>query len=96
MIIRTFDGQDYIVSSAQGEKIKQAIMSDDPPAWIEIRESLVRVSTISSIKPGGYTAADPEIKALVEGKSSGSSIRIGEPEAMGNLLKGRDLPGPKH
>lgn len=90
MIIRTFDGQEYIVSQEQGEKIKSAIMSDDAPDWIEIRESMVRVSTISAVKPGGYTSVDPEIKQLVEGYKP-SPHRIGTPKKMDELLRSRPI-----
>lgn len=87
MIVRTFDGMQHLVNGEQGKKIQAALLSDNPPQFIKIRDSVIRTSSISSVQPGGYTEADHAERELLN--PGRSATRISDVRSAGDLLSGR-------
>lgn len=57
MKVVLFDRSEYVVTQAQGEKLKKSL-ADTSSQFVTIQGAMIKKSAIAMVKPGGYTLAD--------------------------------------
>lgn len=57
MRIKTYD-QEYTVTDERGQKIAQAVLSDDPPLFVDLNGDVIRATSIMRFRAGGIRPED--------------------------------------